>query len=154
VAAAERRIIFLKSAATLFVLFPFRNAGFRVCSPLARCVLAGQSLAALGWRAAPAAPREPTKLSIKRLNAEEKAAYLLGLAVMRQLKNGTPDPDSIHELNAVLRWAEHWLTGDELEVIGQATGLLFDDDLADLLEADARALRQPRDDGGSDDIPF
>jgi len=41
-------------------------------------------------------------MSIKRLNDEERAAYLIGYAVMRQFEEAPPDPDTISEINAVL----------------------------------------------------
>jgi len=100
-----------------------------------------------------AARREFAKVSIKGLNAKEKAAYLLGLAVIRQLESEAPDPDAGGWLNAVMRWAELWLTDDELAIISQETGLIFDEELAEILKADAQALPPPFNDNG-DDIPF
>ena len=100
-----------------------------------------------------AARREFAKVSIKGLNAKEKAAYLLGLAVIRQLESEAPDPDAGGWLNAVMRWAELWLTDDELAIISQETGLIFDEELAEILNADAQALPPPFNDNG-DDIPF
>jgi hypothetical protein len=94
------------------------------------------------------------KLSIDRLSAKERAIYLLGLAVNRQWEHGPHDPDTARELNAFFRWAEFWLTADELAVISQETGMLFKDDLANLLEPDARAGHLSRDDGSGDDVLF
>jgi hypothetical protein len=75
-------------------------------------------------------------MSIKRLNDEERAAYLIGYAVMRQFEEAPPDPDTISEINAVLRWLEHWLTHEELDHVSLMTGCVFDEDLIDLLEND------------------
>jgi hypothetical protein len=95
-------------------------------------------------------------MSIKRLNDEERAAYLIGHAVMRQFEEAPPDPDTISEINAVLRWLEHWLTHEELDHVSLMTGFVFDQELIDLLEND-EALERPLDSkepGPDDDVPF
>ena len=76
---------------------------------------------------------------------------------MRQFEEAPPDPDTISEINAVLRWLEHWLTHEELDHVSLMTGFVFDQDLIDLLEND-EALERPLDSskepGPDDDIPF
>jgi hypothetical protein len=80
-------------------------------------------------------------MSIKRLNDEERAAYLIGHAVMRQFEEA---PHTISEINAVLRWLEHWLTHEELDHVSLMTSFVFDQELIDLLEND-EALERPLD---------
>ena len=95
-------------------------------------------------------------MSIKRLNDEERAAYLIGYAVMRQFEEAPPDPDTISEINAVLRWLEHWLTHEQLDHVSLMTDFVFDEDLIDLLEND-KALQGRLDSeepGPDDDVPF
>lgn len=93
-------------------------------------------------------------MSIKRLNAEERAVYLIGLAIMRQIRDETRDPDTIKELNVVYRWLEHWLTDDELCHITKMTGILFDHDLDEIHDILAPNFPRPdfKDDGS--DTPF
>jgi hypothetical protein len=69
-------------------------------------------------------------MSLKRLTPEERATYLLGLAVRRQLEEAprNPDPDTVREIAAVCRWLEHWLNEWELLLIAQGTGPCFGDE--------------------------
>jgi hypothetical protein len=39
-------------------------------------------------------------MSVKRLTGEERAAYLMGLAVQRQLEHAPRDPDPRKEIDA------------------------------------------------------
>ena len=86
-------------------------------------------------------------MSIKRLNDEERTANLIGYAVMRQFEEAPPDPDTISEINAVLRWLEHWLTHEELDHISLMTGFVFDEAfrgrLRDCRARDRRHLGRP-----------
>ena len=95
-------------------------------------------------------------MSIKRLNDEERAAYLIGHAVMRQFEDAPPDPETISEINAVLRWLEHWLTHEELDHVSLMTGFVFDEDLMELLENDEALEGRlgSEEPGPDDDIPF
>ena len=69
-------------------------------------------------------------MSLKRLTPDERATYLLGLAVRRQLEEAPrdPDPDTVREIAAVCRWLEHWLNEWELLLIAQGTGPRFGDE--------------------------
>jgi hypothetical protein len=77
-------------------------------------------------------------LSLRHLTPDERATYLLGLAVRRQLEEAPrdPDPDTVREIAAVCRWLEHWLNEWELLLIAQGTGHYFGDegDEPDLFE--------------------
>jgi hypothetical protein len=77
-------------------------------------------------------------LSLKHLTPDERATYLLGLAVRRQLEEAPcdPDPDTVREIAAVCRWLEHWLNEWELLLISQGTGPCFggEGDEPDLFE--------------------
>jgi hypothetical protein len=69
-------------------------------------------------------------MGLKQLTPDERATYLLGLAVRRQLEDAPrdPDPDTVSELAAVCRWLEHWLNERELLLIAQGTGHYFGDE--------------------------
>jgi hypothetical protein len=67
-------------------------------------------------------------LSLKHLTPDERATYLLGLAVRRQLDEAPRDPDTVREINAVSRWIDHWLNEWELLLIEQETGHYFGDE--------------------------
>jgi hypothetical protein len=75
-------------------------------------------------------------MSLKRLTPGERATYLLGLAVRRQLEEGPRDPDTLREIAPVCRWMEQWLNEWELLLIAQGTGHYFGDegDEPDLFE--------------------
>lgn len=64
-------------------------------------------------------------MSLSRMNQKERAAYYIGLAVLRQLKHAPRDPDTVREIEAVSRWMEHWLTGEEYIHVATATGYDF-----------------------------
>jgi len=67
-------------------------------------------------------------LSLKHLTPDERATYLLGLAVRRQLEEGPRDPDTLREIAPVCRWMEQWLNEWELLLIAQGTGDYFGDE--------------------------
>ncbi|MGA3310363.1 MAG: hypothetical protein ABSD08_17395 [Xanthobacteraceae bacterium] len=67
-------------------------------------------------------------MSIKRLNIDERARYLIGVAVMRQILEAPRDPATVAEIDTVCRWIEHWLTAEELGAVSLGTGMIFDDD--------------------------
>jgi hypothetical protein len=67
-------------------------------------------------------------MSTKRFNTEQKAHYLIGVAVMRQFANAPLDPETRREISAVLRWIEHWLSPEELRSVSAVTGVTFDMD--------------------------
>ncbi len=67
-------------------------------------------------------------LSLKSLTPDERATYLLGLAVRRQLDQAPRDPDTVREIDAVSRWIDHWLSEGELLLIEQETGHYFGDE--------------------------
>jgi hypothetical protein len=67
-------------------------------------------------------------LSLKHLTPDERATYLLGLAVRRQLDEAPRDPDTVREIDAVSRWIDHWLNEWELLLIEQQTGHYFGDE--------------------------
>ena len=95
-------------------------------------------------------------MSTKRLTPKEKARYLIGVAVMRQIEEAPRDPDTVVEIDAVGRWIEHWLTPDELAAVMEATGLIFDDDLAEELfdpQLKKRSTSEPPD-TSDDGSPF
>jgi hypothetical protein len=77
-------------------------------------------------------------MGLKQLTPDERATYLLGLAVRRQLEEvpRDPDPVMVREIAAVCRWLEHWLNERELLLIAQGTGHYFGDegDEPDLFE--------------------
>ncbi len=93
-------------------------------------------------------------MSIKRLTAEEKARYLIGVAVVRQFREAPPDPETVKEVAAVSRWIEHWLTREELADVMIGTGLIFDEELADQLRGSPELYRKPPPSEKDDDIPF
>ncbi|MFZ0496118.1 MAG: hypothetical protein WBE80_17190 [Methylocella sp.] len=95
-------------------------------------------------------------MSIKRLNADEKATYLIGIAVRRQLDEAPRDPETLKEIRAVYRWLEHWLTPGEVSDTIIATGHLIDPDFAEellALQGPSRPVLRPKPDE-PDDIPF
>ncbi|RTL85745.1 MAG: hypothetical protein EKK29_11220 [Hyphomicrobiales bacterium] len=67
-------------------------------------------------------------MSLKSLTPDERATYLLGLAVRRQLDEAPRDPDTVREIDAVSRWIDHWLGEEELLLIEQETGHYFGDE--------------------------
>jgi hypothetical protein len=69
-------------------------------------------------------------MGLKQLSPDERATYLLGLAVRRQLEEvpRDPDPETVREIAAVCRWLEHWLNERELLLIAQGTGHYFGDE--------------------------
>ena len=67
-------------------------------------------------------------MSLKHLTPDERATYLLGLAVRRQLDEAPRDPDTVREIDAVSRWIDHWLNDWELLLIEQQTGHYFGDE--------------------------
>ena len=67
-------------------------------------------------------------MSLKHLTPDERATYLLGLAVRRQLEEGPRDPDTLREIAPVCRWMEQWLNEWELLLIAQGTGDYFGDE--------------------------
>ena len=73
-------------------------------------------------------------MSIKRLNSEEKARYLIGIAIVRQFREAPRDPDTVKDMAVVSRWIEHWLTSDELADVMSGSGIIFDAELADKLD--------------------
>ena len=88
-------------------------------------------------------------MSIKRMNIDEKARYLIGEAIMRRILRSERSPDNLAEIRIVTRWIEAWLDADELHAVSIGTGLLFDDELAAELQGDI----EPSGDK-DDDIPF
>ena len=70
-------------------------------------------------------------ISLKRLTPDERATYLLGLAVRRQLLkrlHAILILNTVREIAAVCRWLEHWLNEWELLLIAQGTGPCFGDE--------------------------
>ena len=69
-------------------------------------------------------------MGLKHLTPDERATYLLGLAVRRELEEAPrdPDPETVREIAAVCRWLEHWLNEWELLLIAQGTGHYFGDE--------------------------
>jgi hypothetical protein len=90
-------------------------------------------------------------MSLSRMNAEEKAAYFIGLAVVRQLEHAPRDPETEREINAISRWIEHWLTADEYAHVVQVTAYDFAEQLSRDEPLDPTPPRSPGDD---DDVPF
>jgi hypothetical protein len=86
-------------------------------------------------------------LSLKHLTPDERATYLLGLAVRRELEEAPrdPDPETVREIAAVCRWLEHWLNEWELLLIAQGTGHYFggEGDEPDLFETTPIRLDPP-----------
>ena len=64
-------------------------------------------------------------MSIKRLNIEEHARYLIGEAVMRRIEKSERDPASIADIRALRNWIEAWLTDDELDAVTFGAGLIL-----------------------------
>ena len=103
-------------------------------------------------------------MSTKRLNADEHATYLIGLAVRRQLDEGPRDSDTIHAIAALLHWLWHWLDEDELLLVAQETGYLIGTPFEDALLMEELRIGQDRpirldsadeaDDPDDPDIPF
>lgn len=93
-------------------------------------------------------------MSIKRLTAEEKARYLIGVAVERQFREAPPDPETVKEVAAVSRWIEHWLTRDQLADVMVGTGFIFDEELADELLGAPQPDRKRPPPQKDDDLPF
>ena len=67
-------------------------------------------------------------LSLKHLTPDERATYLLGLAVRRQLDEAPRDPDTVREIDAVSRWIDHWLNESQLLLIEREIGHYFGDE--------------------------
>ena len=84
------------------------------------------------------------------MNQEERAAYYIGLAVLRQLEHAPRDPDTDREIDAVSRWIEHWLTPDEYVHVVTTTGY----DFAEELSRDEPLSPQPPSSSRDDDVPF
>jgi hypothetical protein len=86
-------------------------------------------------------------MTMSRMNRSERAAYLIGLAVLRQLEHAPRDPDTLREIEAVSRWIDHWLTGDEYVHVTTTTGYdfggYFSEDLPPWVSVPAH-----KDDGG------
>jgi len=92
-------------------------------------------------------------MSTRRLNASELATYLIGEAVMRQLRHAPRDPDTRREIDAVGRWVFHWLTREEYGHVVCNTFYILDPAEAEdwMPQETPRARTKPPLD---DDIPF
>jgi hypothetical protein len=88
-------------------------------------------------------------MSIKRMNMDEKARYLIGEAIMRRILKSEGSPDDLAEIRIVAHWIKAWLDADELHAVMMGTGFLFDYELAAELQGDVEPY-----DGKDDDIPF
>ena len=88
-------------------------------------------------------------MSIKRLNIEERAHYLIGEAVMRRIEKSERDPASIADIRALRNWIEAGLTDDELHAVTFGAGLIFDD----ALFKEPQGNTEPSE-GNGDDFPF
>jgi hypothetical protein len=85
------------------------------------------------------------------MNKEERAAYYIGRAVLRQLEHAPRDPDALLEISVVSRWIEHWLTDDEYVHVAVTTGYDFAEELTrDLPPGPTGGSSSDGDDG----IPF
>ncbi len=93
-------------------------------------------------------------MSIKRLNIDERARYLIGVAVMRQILEAPRDPATQQEISAIMLWIEHWLTTEELEAVSIGTGIVFDELLDDALRDALQLDRKDSSKKSDDDIPF
>ena len=95
-------------------------------------------------------------MSLKRLTADERAIYLLGEAVIRQLRGAPRDPATQREIEMFSRWVEHWLTADELFHVVTNTGFLFGEYEHEMLMGPGQgAFDFPPKGGLSDDeMPF
>jgi hypothetical protein len=93
-------------------------------------------------------------MSIKRLSADERATYLVGLAVRRQLLDSPRDQENLARIATVLNWVEHWLSPDELHEVRLSTGFIFDQDVEDELARVMELARRSRGGTPPDDIPF
>jgi hypothetical protein len=90
-------------------------------------------------------------MSIKRMNIEEKARYLIGEAIMRRILKSERTPEIQAEIESVLHWVETWLHDEELVDVTVGTGIIFDEDFAKQLRGDVNGEPSK---GGDDDIPF
>ena len=90
-------------------------------------------------------------MSLSRMNQEERAAYYIGLAVLRQLEQAPRDPDTAREIDAVSRWIEHWLTADEYAHVVEMTGYDFAEELS---RDEPLSPSPPPSSPDDDDIPF
>jgi hypothetical protein len=89
------------------------------------------------------------------MNAEERAAYFIGQAILRQLQHAPRDPDTVREIEGVSRWMEHWLTPDEYHHVMITTGHDFGGYFEQADEEDSAAwAAQPKKAVTDDDIPF
>jgi hypothetical protein len=103
-------------------------------------------------------------MSFSDLTADERATYLMGLAVRRQLEQAPRDPATEREIETLGLWAQHWLTRDEIWQIAAATGfVLCSPDFLYEQEGPGPPLRDIRSEpfrpgnttgDDSDDIPF
>ena len=89
-------------------------------------------------------------MSVSRMNREERAAYFIGLAVLRQLEKAPRDPDTLREIDAIFRWIDHWLTDDEYGHVTSTTGYDFGGYFADDMPLQLSSPASEGDDG----IPF
>lgn len=85
------------------------------------------------------------------MNKEERAAYYIGLAVLRQLEHAPRDPEMVREIEAISRWIEHWLSDEEPTHVIDGTG----HDFAEVFTRDLPPVPTPRPStSDDDDIPF
>jgi hypothetical protein len=90
-------------------------------------------------------------VSIKRMNIEEKARYLIGEAIMRRVEKWDRGPDIDEAIQAVMRWIEAWLQPEELNIVRIGTGLPLDEVFEKELAA---CLAEFPDHQAEDEIPF
>jgi hypothetical protein len=72
-------------------------------------------------------------MSMKRINSKEKVRRLIGKAVMRQFLEAPRDPETKKEIAAVGNWLAYWLTTEELKMVIETTGTIFDEEVIDEL---------------------
>jgi hypothetical protein len=94
-------------------------------------------------------------LSIKRLNAKERVAYIIGKAIIAAMLDPTNDPDRRRECSIVLRLIDGILSPEEFSDFMQHTGIISEDMYEELMGLPYEDPRLPTpNDGPDDEIPF
>jgi hypothetical protein len=96
-------------------------------------------------------------MSLSRMNAEERASYFIGQAVLRHLKDAPRNSETLRDFEAIERMITQRLTAEEYGHVCATTGYLFgmeDDDEAFARNRKAQDPSKPPPGPDDDDMPF